>query len=94
LRKVNAEAVLDSSPFKGESEELNSIVISNSNKYFAVGGALGVVRVYDFSSGQFIHECKAHSSAILAVCFSPDDRQLISTGKDGLIAIWNLYLAA
>lgn len=94
LRKVNAEAVLDSSPFKGESEELNSIAISYSNKYFAVGGALGVVRIYEFSSGQFIHECKAHSSAILSVAFSPDDRQLISTGKDGLIAIWNLYLPA
>jgi cilia- and flagella-associated protein 52 len=94
LRKVSAEAVLDSSPYKGESEELNSIAISNSNKYFAVGGALGVLRIYEFSSGKFIHECKAHSSEILSVSFSPDDRQLISTGKDGLVAIWNLYLPA
>jgi len=92
LRKVNAELVLDSSPFKGESEELNSVAISHSNKYFAVGGALGVLRIYEFSSGTFIHECKAHSSAILCVSFSPDDKQLISTGRDGLVAAWNLYL--
>lgn len=71
---MNAEAVLDSSPFRGESEELNSIAISYSNKYFAVGGALGVLRLYDFASGTFIHECKAHSGAILSVAFSPDDR--------------------
>ena len=94
LRKVNAEAVLDSSPYKGESEELYTVAISQSNKYFAVGGALGVLRIYEFSNGQFIHECKAHSSAILAVSFSPDDRQIISTGRDGLVAIWNLYLPA
>lgn len=38
LRKVDAEAVLAGSPFKGESDELNAVAISNSNKYFAVGG--------------------------------------------------------
>ena len=92
MRKVNAEAVLESSPFKGESEELNSVAISHNNKYFAVGGALGVLRVYEFASGQFITECRAHSSAILCVKFSPDDKQLISTGKDGLVAVWNIFL--
>jgi WD40 repeat protein len=38
LRKTNPEAVLESSPYRGETDELNSIAISNSNKYFAVGG--------------------------------------------------------
>ena len=46
LKRVNAEAVLDSSPFKGESEELNTVAISHNNKYFAVGGAIGVLRIY------------------------------------------------
>ena len=92
LRKVNAEAILDSSPFKGESEELFAVAISYSNKYFAVGGALGVLRIYDFSSGSFIHECRAHSGPITAVAFSPDDKQIISAGRDGLIAVWNIFL--
>jgi WD40 repeat protein len=74
LRKVNPEAILESSPYKGESEELQAIAISNNNKYFAVGGQMGVLRIYDFSSGQFIHECRAHSSTILSVSFSPDDK--------------------
>jgi guanine nucleotide-binding protein subunit beta-2-like 1 protein len=85
--------VLESSPYKGESEELHAIAISNSNKYFAVGGAMGVLRIYDFSSGQFIFECRAHSGAIVSVSFSPDDRQIISTGRDGLIAVWNIFLS-
>jgi WD40 repeat protein len=71
---VTAEAVLDSSPYKGESEELHAVAISNSNKYFAVGGQMGVLRIYDFSTGQFVHECRAHSGAIVTVQFSPDDR--------------------
>ena len=92
LRKANPEAVLESSPYRGETDELNSIAISHSNKYFAVGGQSGVLRLYDFSAGQFIVECKAHSSAITEVNFSADDRQVISTGRDGLIAIWNIFL--
>ena len=92
LRKTNAEAILESSPYKGETDELNSVAISNSNKYFAVGGAAGVLRIYDFSSGQFIIDCKAHSGPITAVTFSGDDKQVMSTGRDGLIAIWNIYL--
>lgn len=84
--------MLDSSPYKGESEELHTIAISNNNKYFAVGGAMGILRIYDFASGQFMHECRAHSGAIVGVSFSPDDRQVISTGRDGLVAVWNVYL--
>jgi len=92
LRKTHPEAVLESSPYRGETDELNTISISNSNKYFAVGGMSGVVRIYDFSQGNFIAECKAHSRAISSIAFSGDDRQVISTGKDGLIAVWNVFL--
>ena len=74
LRKANPEAMLESSPYRGETDELNAIAISASNKYFAVGGQSGVLRVYDFSAGRFIVDCKAHSRAITAVAFSADDR--------------------
>ena len=74
LRKANAETILESSPYRGESDELNSVAISNSNKYFAVGGASGILRVFEFSSGKFITDCKAHSAAITCVTFSADDR--------------------
>ena len=65
---------MESSPYRGETDELNTISISHSNKYFAVGGQAGVVRIYDFSQGSFIIECKAHSSAIMSIAFSGDDR--------------------
>jgi WD40 repeat protein len=92
LRRVDAEACIAGSPFKGESDELNSVVISSTNKYFAVGGALGIVRIYEFSTAKFIVECRAHSGPITCVVFSPDSKQVISTGRDGLVAIWNVYL--
>ena len=92
LRKTNAEMILESSPYQGETEELNTIDISNSNKYFAVGGSHGVLRIYDFATGKFLVDCRAHSNAITCCKFSDDDKQVISTGKDGLVAVWNIFL--
>lgn len=74
MRKSQPEVILESSPYKGESDELISISISHNNKYFVTGGMLGIVRVYDFSNGNFITECRAHSSVITSVKFSPDDK--------------------
>jgi WD40 repeat protein len=84
--------ILESSPYKGESDELFSVCISNNNKFFATGGMLGIVRIYDYNTGQFITQCKAHSNSIMSVKFSPDDKQLVSAGTDGLVAIWNVFL--
>ncbi len=92
LRKSQADAVLESSPYRGESDEVMSICISQNSKYFVTGGQLGVLRIYDFSNGQFITECRAHSSTITCVKFSPDDKQIISTGRDGLVVVWNFFL--
>ena len=83
---------MESSPYKGESDELMSIAVSSNNKYFATGGALGVVRIYEFATGAFITVCRAHSSCITCVRFSPDDRQLVSTARDGLVVVWNFFL--
>ena len=74
LRKTQAEVILESSPYRGESDELLSICVSHNNKYFATGGTLGIVRIYDFSNGSFVAECKAHSSIITCVKFAPDDK--------------------
>lgn len=92
LRKSNPETILESSPYRGESDELLSICISHNNKFFVTGGMLGIVRIYDFSNGSFITECKAHSSSITCVKFSPDDKQVVSTGRDGLVVVWNFFL--
>jgi len=92
LRKAQPEVQLESSPYKDESDELFSVAISHNNKHFVCGGTLGIVRIYEFSSGKFIAEKKSHSNAITCVKFTPDDKQIVSTGRDGLVIVWNCFV--
>lgn len=53
---------------------------------------MGIVRLYELETGRFLTDCRAHSNAIMSIKFSPDGRQIVSTGIDGLVAIWNVFL--
>mmetsp|Transcript_16438 Transcript_16438/g.27884 ORF Transcript_16438/g.27884 Transcript_16438/m.27884 type:complete len:105 (+) Transcript_16438:1745-2059(+) len=74
IRKSQAQGCIESSPNPGESEELFAINISCDGKLFATGGLMGIVRIYDYATGGFIVDCRAHSSAILSLRFSPDGK--------------------
>lgn len=67
IRKSQAQGSIDSSPNPGESDELLAIDIQKSGKLFATGGLMGVVRIYDYQSGRFLCDARAHSSAILSL---------------------------
>ena len=92
IRKSQAEGTLESSPNPAESEELMSVAIQSTGNLFATGGHNGVVRIYDLATTQFLTDCRAHSSAIMSIQFSPDGKQIVSTGMDGLVAIWNVFM--
>ena len=87
LTKANALYVGESSPYVGENDELFSVSISPDGRFFATGGQLGVLRVWDLQTFKFIKECKGHSNTIMCVQFSPDSKQIISTGRDGLVLV-------
>lgn len=74
-------------------EQLCVCASSNGN-VVAVGGVDAIVRLYDTLEYALLAECVGHSDAVLALMFSPDDRQLVSTGADGCVLIWNVYTHA
>jgi len=43
--------VIASSPNPSESDELFSISISKDGRFFVTGGSLGIVRLWEYSSG-------------------------------------------
>jgi WD40 repeat protein len=92
LRQSTATKIINTSPIANEDDELQSVALSLDNKYFATGGTLGIVRVWDMATQKVIGEAKAHSGVITCVTFSPDGKQIVSTGTDGMTMIWNLFM--
>jgi len=59
----------------------------------ATGGALGIVRLWDFRSAVALAEAAGHSRPITALSFTPDDKQIVSVGEDGSIFVWSIFAA-
>ncbi len=85
-------AILNTSPYVQEDDELMAVSLSYTNRYFATGGILGILRVWDYQSKNIVAEARAHAGTITSIKFAPDDKQIVTTGTDGLVMIWNLYL--
>ncbi len=92
LRQSTPTNIVSTSPVPGEEDELQTISLSKDNKYFATGGLLGMVRVWDAAAAKMVAESKAHSGIVTSVAFAPDSKQVISTGTDGLTMMWNLFM--
>lgn len=62
--------------------------------FVATGDTEGSVRVWDAAAGVLLAgPVPGHSAAVAALAFSPDDRQLVSVGRDGAVVIWNVFPA-
>ena len=72
----------------------SSVAFSPDGKKLAVGGLStwpqGVIWVYDTSSWLPIQTLKVPGQNVLATVFSHDGSQLISSGTDGKLRLWNL----
>lgn len=76
---------------KAHDEEATCIAVAHNLEVFATGGNDQLVKLWDFDSGELLMDGVGHSGAVRSLAFSPDDRQLVSTGDDGSIFVWNVY---
>ena len=67
-----------------------AVMKSNAN-LFATGGEDNVVRIWDMRNCQTVASARGHSGPITSCSFSPDDKQLISVGRDGNVFVWNVF---
>jgi WD40 repeat protein len=67
--------------------------VSPEGRYIACGGEDTILYIFDLNTCGCIQECAGHSSAIQSVAWSPDQKQLVSVGKDCCICVWNFFVA-
>ena len=50
----------------------------------------GEARLWDIASGQPLANLQGHSGAVFAAAFAPHDESLVTSGKDHMLAVWNV----
>ena len=89
LRDQNPKRVQDLSP--DLSDEAAQVAVSHSGKILATGGTAQLLKLWDTDTMQLLASQEGHSGGITDLKFSPDDKQLVSVGEDGIILVWNIY---
>ena len=64
---------------------------SHDGTLIATGGTAGVLTIWEYQTAEKISRIVGHAGSINSICFSPDDKQVITTGEDGCIAIWCVF---
>lgn len=80
---------LDGPP--GISLRLRCCEVSPNGRYIAAGTDDGRLYIYDLVTCVCIQECEGHSGGTTQVRWSPDQKQIVSGGKDGCVIVWNFF---
>lgn len=63
--------------------------LSQDSRYCLSGSWDGSLRLWDIKKGVTSRRFVSHTKDVLAVAFSPDNRQIASGGRDKALKIWN-----
>jgi WD40 repeat protein/transcriptional regulator with XRE-family HTH domain len=85
-----AGALIRESIWTSTFNAISAVAISRSGQYWAAGSRRGEVRVWR-EAGQILHLVwQAHTTNVITLAFSPDERTLASASFDGSITLWDV----
>jgi WD40 repeat protein len=73
---------------------VNAASIRRDGKIVACGCWDGKIRVFEYkvkSKGRLLAVLKYHEASVTDVVFAPDNSCLVSTSRDGTVALWNIF---
>ncbi|KAJ3417382.1 Cilia- and flagella-associated protein 52 [Chytridiales sp. JEL 0842] len=92
-RKVGYWEAFDGSLIReleaSQSDTINGLDITSNGKYFVIGGSDKLVKVYRYEEGDVAYVGIGHSTDIMQVKISPDQRHIVSVSADGAVFSWN-----
>lgn len=89
LRDHSPVSLTDLSP-RNDDEAL-AVAVSSNGLWVATAGTAQLVKIWDMQSMRLVSSQTGHSGTVVDLKFSPDDKQLVSVGTDGLVLVWNIY---
>ncbi|CCW68564.1 unnamed protein product [Phytomonas sp. Hart1] len=75
---------------EGHTGFIASLSLAHTNQFAVTASWDHSLRLWNLRSGQCEHKFLKHTKGVLAVAFSPDDRQIVSGGRDHVVRVWNV----
>jgi len=75
---------------EGHKSSVRAIDVSSDGRFIATGDDAGVVRIWDSSTYELVHELDDHEDVVTQVAFHPRERVLASASRDETVRIRNL----
>ena len=75
---------------KSAATVVRKLRISPDGKLLALGDDNGRIRIVGLETFEVIRTIRAHTSRVADLDFSPDSQTLLSAGRDGMLAYWDL----
>ena len=72
-------------------DEARAVAVSGDGKWLATGGTGQRLKLWDAETLRCVADERGHSGTVVGLQFSPDDKQLVTVGLDGVVLVWNLY---
>lgn len=85
-----AEASLHETVFTGSFDAPWSVATSSTGTYWAIGSRRGEAHVWRDVGNLLSLAWQAHTAAVQALAFSPDEQVLATGSWDGTVKLWNL----
>jgi cilia- and flagella-associated protein 52 len=76
----------------GANPSLSVCAISPSGRFLAFAGVDMVLKILEVATNQIVSLGNGHSDGIVAMAWTPDERQIITGSGDTCMCVWNFFL--
>jgi len=84
------EAIKPARRLEGHSGFVSDVALSNNAEFALTAAWDRSLRLWNLKTGDCITKFHGHEKDVLCCAFSPDNRQIISGGRDNKLKMWNV----
>ncbi|CCW62229.1 unnamed protein product [Phytomonas sp. EM1] len=87
---IESDNAIPDRRLEGHTGFISSLSLAHTSQFAVTSSWDRSLRLWNLRTGQCEHKFLKHTKDVLAVAFSPDDRQIVSGGRDNVIRVWNV----
>lgn len=65
--------------------------VSPTGRYIAAGTDDSGLYIFDLMTCECVQDTLLHTQGVVSVRWSPDQKQILTAGRDGCVIVWNFF---